>query len=127
MYCWQLVLGLVFSLFLASGLFARPVELWSEDRLWKEADLVLIGTVKSSADAEADHSNAKVDSKIDVHTVFTVGRVLQGKRTTQTVVVRHLRYFGKETETEVVDGPLHRRIQFREEASVLDVPQEGRG
>jgi hypothetical protein len=105
MHRWQLLMGLVCSLALASGLFARPVDLWSEDRLWKEADLVLVGTVKSSAYSEADHSNAKPDSKIDVHTVFTVGRVLQGKLATKTVVVCHHRYFAKATEIEVVDGP----------------------
>src|SRR5262245_58575973 len=97
--------GLLLALVASHGLFARPVDVWSEDRLWKEADLVLIGAVKSSDDVEADRSNAKPDSTVDVHTTFTAGRVLKGKLAAKTVVVRHHRYLAKEAESEVIDGP----------------------
>lgn len=99
-----LLLGVVLAL-VGSPLLARPADHWSEDRLWKEADLVLIGTVKSSDDVPADHSNAKPDSHIDVDTVFAAGRVLKGKLAGKQVVVRHQRYFAKEAEIEVIDGP----------------------
>jgi hypothetical protein len=103
--CRNVLAGLLLVLVAGPVLFARPVDLWSDDRLWKEADLVLIGTVKSSDDVPADHSNAKPDSRIDVDTTFTVGRVLKGKLAGKQVVVRHHRYFAKEAEIEVIDGP----------------------
>lgn len=89
----------------SQSLLARPVEVWSEERLWKEADLVLIGTVKSSDDVEADHSNAKPDSLVAVDTIFSAGRVLKGTVAGKTAIVRHRRYFSKDAEIEVIDGP----------------------
>jgi hypothetical protein len=91
---------------LAQTISARPVELWSEERLWKEADLVLIGTAKATADLAVDRGEGKKrDSRVEVETTFAIERVLQGKYGGKTVAVRHHRYFAKEAEIEVIDGP----------------------
>jgi hypothetical protein len=97
--------GVLLAFAAGKSLLARPVEMWSDERLWKEADLVLIGTVKSSDDVQADRSNAKPDSWVEVDTTFTAGRVLKGTLTGKSALVRHRRYFAKDAEIEVIDGP----------------------
>jgi hypothetical protein len=97
--------GVLLAFAAGKNSLARPVELWSDDRLWKEADLVLIGTVKSSDDVKADHSNAKPDSWVEVDTTISPGRVLKGTLEAKTAVVRHRRYFAKDAEIEAIGGP----------------------
>jgi hypothetical protein len=85
---------------------ARPVELWSAERLWKEADLVLIGVAKETADSAVYRGGArKPDSWVQVETTFAIERVLQGEHEGKRVPVLHHRFFEKEAESEVIDGP----------------------
>lgn len=85
---------------------ARPVELWSAEKLWKEADLVVIGVAQETKDSAVYRGGArKPESWVQVETTFAVERVLQGKHEGKTVPVLHHRYFGKESEIEIIDGP----------------------
>lgn len=97
--------GALLTLSIGSQLLARPVDLWSEERLWKEADLVVIGTATSTEDGNADATNAKPESWVEVDTTFAASRVLQGPPAAESVVVRHRRYRSTLAETAVVDGP----------------------
>jgi hypothetical protein len=93
---------LIFTSFLS----ARPVRMWSVQELTKEADLVVVGTVSSSADA-ANHASpdAKADTWIAVNTTFTVDSALKGEFKDKTVAVRHHRYNDPKAEITIVDGP----------------------
>ena len=85
---------------------ARPVQLWSIEELKEQADVVLIGSVAATEDAQGfTYENAAADTWVKVDTVFQVETVFKGKLEADTVAVRHERYFGQEAEVQVVDGP----------------------
>ncbi len=101
-------------LLLASGslLHARPVKGWSLKQLHEAADVVVIGTVRSSADAPGhEYPNAKDDTWIAVDTAFSVDCVLKGGLRANILTVRHHRYYDKKATIKTLDGPAF--VEFR--------------
>ena len=91
---------------LASLASARPVKRWSFQELTEKADLVIVGTVSSAADAKNhEYAAAKADTWVAVDTVFSVNSILKGELKSATLTVRHHRYHDRKAEIEVIDGP----------------------
>lgn len=90
----------------AASASARPVKVWSLKELHEKADLVIIGSALSSADAKNhEYRDAKADTWVSVDTVFNVDSRLKGDLTTDAITVRHHRYHNKSAEITTTDGP----------------------
>jgi hypothetical protein len=90
----------------ASSVSARPVKIWSFEELNEKADLVIVGTAISSADAKGlAYPEAKADTWVSVDTVFQIDSTLKGDLKTDKVTVRHNRYYGNTPEITIIDGP----------------------
>ena len=84
-------LTLIFLLFILSlTVFARIIALWTEDKMQKASDLIVIGTVMKVADL--DETNTSLWSGLKfrgVETTFNVSKVLKGEVSGRTVVLHH--------------------------------------
>jgi hypothetical protein len=100
------LISTVILLGFCSSAAARPVDDWSDQKLTKRADAILIGAPTSSEDEPADRSNAKPDSWVGVNTKFHVAAILKGKLKEDEITFLHQRYFGGEkVQIETIDGP----------------------
>lgn len=90
----------------ASSASARPVKIWPFEELNEKADLVIVGSAISSADAKGfTYPDAKADTLVSVDTVFHIDCTLKGDLKSDNVTVSHNRYYGKEAEITIIDGP----------------------
>jgi hypothetical protein len=105
-----LALGIV-----APMLSARAIENWPYDRLFKEADLVVIAraTSSESCDDKTTHNIWKAEC-LGVNTAFSVKTVLKGKCDEDKITVLH---FKLKDEVLIQDGPL--LVAFRMKETVL--------
>jgi hypothetical protein len=84
----------------------RPVRIWSEEELFEQADLVVL--VKAAGTKEVPvmrKKPIKPDAWIEVETTFDMQSVLKGEAAKKPLGVRHNKYYGKEGEFAVIDGP----------------------
>ncbi len=72
---------------------ARLIRAWSAADLWKEADLVVVATVKTSTrdDLQSKLANPNPPLWVPVRTTFDVLAVAQGKLESKTLTLRHFR------------------------------------
>jgi hypothetical protein len=90
----------------ASVLFARPVKVWTEDELWKEADVVVIGSVVATKDGgRKPPSDTDPRDWVEVETKFKVVRKLKGEVEGDRIGITHFRYHDANSEVTVPDGP----------------------
>jgi len=89
----------------ASSAMARPVKIWSFKELTEKADLVIVGTALSSADAK-NHSYADTKSEtwVAVDTVFTVHSIVKGELKAEALAMRHYRHYKREAEITTANG-----------------------
>ena len=103
-------------LFLAASLLlvllmpadARPFRGWNHDERVQKADLIVIATVRSTADAKGLDpvmTNPGNPGKVVVESVFDVQAVLKGGFKGRSLVIEHEQYANKKDEITVVDGP----------------------
>lgn len=95
---------------LAHSASARQVRIWSFSELWDEANLIVIGTPKSTADTkDREYPNAKPTTWVGVDTVFNLERILSVTRNVSaendSVTVEHDRYFEMNANFAESDGP----------------------
>jgi hypothetical protein len=97
-----LVVGIVVA-FPTSTAFGRLIEDWPYERLFKEADLVIIATAEQSAETK---DRLKTDWKVDflgLNTTFMVQSTLKGKAKANIITVLHFR---PPEGVTLEDGPL---------------------
>jgi hypothetical protein len=95
---------------------ARQVESWSYERLFKEADLVVIATAKATADTnDAPPDNRWKSALVGQQTTFTVDVVLKGKPPAWALAVVH---FKLKAGVVTQDGPL--LVTFRTKGFVIE-------
>ena len=111
---------LLLSVSLAS---ARPVRMWSFQELNDKADLVVVATVASSADAK-DHAypEAKATTGVAIDSVFNVAGILKGELKTPTLTVRHYRYYDRRLDAASgpEDGPCFLKFPARDSEGYLN-------
>jgi len=114
-FIFMTVLGA--TLTLTAFASARQIENWSYERLFKEADLVVIATAKATA--ETNDSPPDVRWKSDLvgqQTTFAVDAVLKGKApATSTLTVLH---FKLKPGVLTQDGPL--LVAFRTKGPTIE-------
>lgn len=99
---------------------ARPVRGWSTAELWAKADLVVIATAKSTQDAENQRfDHPQDDTWVAVETVFDAQASLKGGLKEKTLTLRHLRYYNKQAEVTVRDGPAFVEFDVHKKNSYL--------
>jgi hypothetical protein len=109
------LLSLVVVGLLAPILSARGIEDWPYDRLFKEADLVVIARAKSSEPCDDNtRDNIWKEEFLGVNTAFSVKTVLKGKCEEDKITVLH---FKLNDEVKIQNGPL--LISFRMKPTAL--------
>ena len=110
-------------LLLVSPASARPVRMWSFQELNDKADLVVVATVASSADAK-DHAypDAKATTWVAIDSVFNVAGMLKGELKTPTLTVRHYRYYDRRLDAASApeDGPCFLKFPARDGEGYLN-------
>lgn len=107
---------------------ARPVRVWKDAELWKEADVVVLATPQSTKDVKVAAVQPRPDYWVDVETKLDVQATLKGEAAAE-ITLRHARY--KDGVMPVPNGPMfvrldpEKRHQFllflkRNEAGVLE-------
>ena len=100
---------------LAPMLSARVIENWPYDRLFKEADLVVIARATSSKECDDKTSdNPWKEEFLGLNTSFTVETVLKGKCDGDKLTVLH---FKLRDEVKIESGPL--LVSFRTEGTEI--------
>ena len=116
----RVIVGAVVALAACAAAQAVPIQVWSYEDLWKEADLVVVGTVKSTGDASPNGQYTRSDDHVEVHTTFRVVAKLKGDAERATATVSHYRYHRPEVaEVEVVDGPAFIRFDAKSKDEYL--------
>jgi hypothetical protein len=97
--------------------WARRIENWPYDRLFKEADLVVIARAKSSEDCDdTTTDNIWKAEFLGTNTTFTVAKVLKGKCDADKITVLHFRL---KEGTAIVSGPL--LVTFRTKGTEIEL------
>jgi hypothetical protein len=99
----RLPVTLAFVLFVASATFARPIADWPYEKLFKEADLVVIATAKGTRATEDTLDGPYKEHLLGQVTTLTVRSVLKGDAKPGTVEVLH---FVEKGEMRLPNGPM---------------------
>lgn len=99
----------------APSAFARRIETWSYDDLFKAADLVVITTAKGSKDNNEKVNLGWKTEFIGVNTTFEVKSTLKGKAPEKLTVL----HFRAPEGQEFADGPL--LVTFRDKRANLEL------
>jgi hypothetical protein len=101
----------------ASSALARRLENWPYERLFKEADLIVIAQATAAEDCrERDNDNPWKVEFLGVNTTLKINAVVKGKPGSDTVTVLHFRL----TDGQLIaDGPL--LVSFRTKGIALDL------
>jgi len=103
----------------SSAAFARLVENWSYDRLFKEAELIVIAQpIKSENCIDRFSDNPWKVEFLGVNTTFRIDHVLKGKHEEAELTVLHFK-----TNVEMNDGPM--LVSFRTNNLSYLVQKEG--
>ena len=86
---------------------ARPVRVWKDAELWKEADVVVLATPRSTKNVKVAAVQPRPDFWIDVETKLDVQVTLKGEAAAE-IVLRHARY--KDGVMAVPNGPMFVRF-----------------
>jgi hypothetical protein len=111
---WVIIATFLFLATVPGLCSARLIDNWPYARLYKEADMVVIGVARSNRDATESFIDERWPLKfVGQNTTFGVLQVLKGNRDTKKVVVLHFK-FGKFHEKatkiekkyrDIVDAP----------------------
>jgi hypothetical protein len=113
------VTAVLLSLLLVRGTAARQVEQWTYERLFKEADLVVIASAEATSPAEDRVADGRwANALVGQATTFAVDTVLNGKMAGASLIVLHF----KLAEGVTTDGG-PRPVSFRTKGAVV----KGRG
>jgi hypothetical protein len=109
----RLVLITLFSIVLAMSVcspsFARRIERWSYDELFKESDLIVVATPLSShSSKETTSDNIWNEKMLGVNTTFRVSSVNKGSISEHQLTVLHYKLANA---VKIDDGPL--LVSFR--------------
>jgi hypothetical protein len=111
-----LLASLLVLLLLVPSTPARQVEIWDYDRLFKEADVVVIASAQGTADSSDEPPVGRWKANlIGQRTTFTVLATLKGRVGDGPLAVRHFRV---REGVATMDGPL--LVQFRTEGPVIE-------
>src|SRR5205809_456046 len=103
----------------AARVTARAIENWPYDRLFKEADLIIIAEATATTDTceilEVPGWTAKF---YGVNTKFAVKHVLKGSSDAESVTVFHLRL---DKDVQIKNGPL--LITFRTKSGTIPLKE----
>jgi hypothetical protein len=122
----SLIATLLPFLFILSLGFARKVEDWSYERLFKEADLVMIGSVEGWGSAKAQQWPEKIfeNARFEANkTAFTPLWILKGEPAYPCAWVLHFSY--KKGATLYEDGP--GLITFLKKPVIIEVKSKEEG
>lgn len=113
------LLSLVFTAIPQSA-FARRIDNWSFERLFRESDLVVIvQPIKSEDTVDRTKDNPWKIEFTGVNTAFNVLHALKGKTKASQATVLHYK-----TDKLIENGPLH--ILFRTKGLSYTIKKEGR-
>src|SRR5262245_45262653 len=100
--------GIVFALFVTTAV-ARQIENWSYERLFKEADIVVIASTKETVASDDRASDPRWKKNlVGQRTSFSVINTLKGEIDKDTLTVVHFKF---KEGVLAQDGPL--LVEFR--------------
>jgi hypothetical protein len=99
----RLAVTFAFQLIVVSTTFARPIAHWPYEKLFKEADLVVIATAKSTKATEDKLDGPYREHLLGQVTTLTVRSVLKGEAEGEAVEVLH---FVEKGEMRLPNGPI---------------------
>lgn len=100
---WTLVIGFAAALMTTSA-FGRPIQIYSYERLFKEADLVVIAAALETKESDkAEKLFPNNNDFVGVNTKFEVRHTLKGSIDEETLQMLHFKYSG---EQPVVNAPI---------------------
>jgi hypothetical protein len=110
-----IILGLAVSCCIGlSQSHARLIENWPYERLFKEADLIVIATAESTVEAKDKFNDERWPPEFaGRNTTFKIVQVVKGKGPDKELVVLHFKFAEpdpkstkKNGPTEIIDGPM---------------------
>jgi hypothetical protein len=111
-----IMLGLLVALGSAGAAVGRQIEQWSYERLFREADVVVIARSEGTAASDDRPAESKwANSLTGQRTTFRIDSALKGQVEGDQIVVVH---FKKKENVLFENGPL--LVAFRTEGSVIE-------
>ena len=84
--------------------FARPIQLYTYEQLFKEADLVVIGTAIGNEVPETKDSHEKLGKDyVGRNVTFVIDQTLKGTAGSDKIEMLHFKYVGK---TPIINAPM---------------------